>query len=782
MSRFLKQITWIALLLTVLGATAGSVVLAIIYRELPSIEAVRDSRLKEPLRIYTIDGRLIAEFGNKKRITTTMEEVPQTLVNAILAAEDDGFFDHHGVDLTGIARAVLANLRAGAIDQGASTITMQVARNYFLTREKTYTRKIKEMLLALTLEQTLSKNEILELYLNKIFLGHRAYGFQAAASVYYDQRLKDLTLAQLAMLAGLPKAPSRGNPLTDPARAVIRRDYVLRRMRDLGMIDAKEFQTASGSPVSARKNIAEIEVDSPHLAEMVRSYMIDRYGEDAYQDGYRVFTTASSDYQNAANEALRSGLMSYDRRHGFRGPAQKNVSHKNKGPKEKLREYRSLGKIVPAFVSAATVNLLDVTFADGRILGLSKDSWGWTGTTPDRILDTGDVVYVDRTHDNDFLAQLPEVQGAIVSLSPVDGSVLALVGGFDYFSGKFNRAVQARRQPGSNIKPFIYSAALDNGFTAASPVSGAPVVIESSRGDTWRPQNYSKKVFGQTLIRKALSRSLNLVSVRLVRAMGTEVVRDHLENFGFERTEMPDGLSLALGSATLTPMEIARGYAVFANGGYLVKPYFIARIEDQSGNIIEYSNRKMLCPECKPPIVSGPQTGHYEIDPRYAKRVLAPENAFIMNSLLSQVIKTGTGRQAKSLGRSDLAGKTGTTNNFRDAWFSGFNQDVVTTVWVGFDQPRNLGDRESGARAALPIWIDYMSAALAGKPEKLWTMPENVITVLVNDQTGRPTDNDDPGGYLEFFVMGTEPRDQITDKVSADGAGGDPTGQVDKLF
>ena len=781
--RFLKKITWIALTLAALGGACIGIILTIIYRELPSIEAIRDIRLKEPLRIYTIDGRLIAEYGNKKRITTTMDQVPGALVNAILAAEDDGFFDHYGVDFAGIARAVLANLRAGGIDQGASTITMQVARNYFLTREKTYTRKIKEVLLALTLEQALSKNEILELYLNKIFLGHRAYGFQAAASVYYDRRLKDLTLAQLAMLAGLPKAPSRGNPLANPAKAVARRDYVLRRMRDLGMIDARKFQLASSSPVSARKNIAKIEVDSSYLAEMARDYMVDHYGEEAYLDGYRVFTTISSDFQGAANRALRTGLMSYDRRHSYRGPVDRTAAGQEKEPTLQISKYRSLGKIVPAIVSGATHGLLDVTFGDGSILGITKEGWGWTGTTPDRILRRGDVVYVDRTRKKNFLAQLPEIQGALVSLSPVDGAVLALVGGFDFFSGKFNRAIQARRQPGSNIKPFIYSAALDNGFTAATLVSGAPIVIESSHGDTWRPQNYSKKVFGPTRLRKALSKSLNLVSVRLVRAMGTEVVRDHLENFGFERADLPDGLSLALGSATVTPMEIARGYAVFANGGYLVQPYFIARVEDQSGNIVEYSNRVMLCPDCEPADISEPRINNQrKVDPRYARRALSPENAFIMNSLMGEVIKTGTGRRANSLGRGDLAGKTGTTNNFRDAWFSGFNQDVVTTVWVGFDQPHNLGERESGARAALPIWIDYMSEALAGKPEKMWATPENVITVSVNHETGNLTSADDPDGYEEFFVMGTEPRAQATGQVSTDETGHDPTAQVDELF
>jgi len=770
-------------MLAALGSVCGGIILTIIYRELPSIETIRDIRLKEPLRIYTIDGRLIAEYGNKKRITTTMDQVPRTLVNAILAAEDDGFFGHYGIDFAGIARAVLANLRAGGIDQGASTITMQVARNYFLTREKTYIRKIKEVLLALTLEQALSKNEILELYLNKIFLGHRAYGFQAAASVYYDRRLKDLTLAQLAMLAGLPKAPSRGNPLANPAKAVARRDYVLRRMRDLDMIDATMFQQASSSPVSARKNIAKIEVDSPYLAEMARGYMVDHYGEEAYLDGYRVFTTINSDFQDAANRALRTGLMSYDRRHSYRGPVDRTATLPEKEPTLWLAEYRSLGEIVPAIVSGATPGLLDVTFGDSTILGITKEGWGWTGTTPDRILRPGDVVYVDRTRNKNFLAQLPEIQGALVSLSPVDGAVLALVGGFDFFSGKFNRAIQARRQPGSNIKPFIYSAALDNGFTAATLVSGAPIVIESSHGDTWRPQNYSKKVFGPTRLRKALSKSLNLVSVRLVRAMGTEVVRDHLENFGFERADLPDGLSLALGSATVTPMEIARGYAVFANGGYLVQPYFIARVEDQSGNIVEYSNRVMLCPDCKSAHSSERRVDQRKIDPRYARRVLSPENAFIMNSLMGQVIKTGTGKNVKKkLKRGDLAGKTGTTNNFRDAWFSGFNQDVVTTVWVGFDQPRNLGDRESGTRAALPIWIDYMSVALAGKPEKLWAAPENVITVSVNYETGNPTSADDPDGYQEFFVMGTEPQVQATGQVSTDETGHDPTAQVDELF
>ena len=728
---------------------------------LPSIEAIRQMELTIPLRVYTIDGRLIAEFGDQRRNPVPIEEAPDLLIKAVLSAEDDRFFQHHGVDFGGVIRALIANLQSGDIVQGFSTVTMQVAGNYFLDRrEKTYTRKLKEVLLAFNLERELSKQEILELYLNKIFLGQRAYGFAAAASVYFNKTLSDLSLAEIATLAGVSKAPSAINPITNPDGARVRRDYVLKRMRDLQHITEDDYLAATNAPVAAARHITPVEVEAAYVAEMARLYVVENYGKTAYTKGYRVYTTINSNNQTAANRALRRGLIAYDQRHGFRGPV--GFLDPDGGGDfslvDALQQYASIGGLQPAVVSEVSSDSIDVLLSSGDITQINPAGWRWTAHNISSELRTGDIVYVAMKTGTTQLAQVPEIQGAIVSLDPTDGALLALTGGFDFYAGKFNRATQARRQPGSNIKPFIYSAALDNGFTAATLVSGTPIVVEDDLGDTWRPVNYSKKVFGPTRLRRALVQSLNLVSVRLVRGLGTPLVIEHLQQFGFDREHLPQGLSLALGAANFTPLEMARAYGVFANGGYLIEPYFIARVEDQKGEITEYANRTMLCPECAPPTerFTDLELGIL-YDPRYSKRVLSPENAFLMNELMRSVIRTGTGRRALSLGRADLAGKTGTTNNFRDAWFSGFTRDVVTSVGLGYDAPRNLGSRESGARAALPIWIDYMEVALQGKPEKTLQIPENIIKAWVHKDTGEAVAVDDPKGFEEFFVMGTEP-------------------------
>ena len=754
---------------------------------LPSIEAIRQMELTIPLRVYTIDGRLIAEFGDQRRNPVPIEEAPDLLIKAILSAEDNRFFEHHGVDFGGVIRALIANLQSGDIVQGFSTVTMQVAGNYFLDRrEKTYTRKLKEVLLAFNLERELSKQEILELYLNKIFLGQRAYGFAAAASVYFNKTLSDLSLAEIATLAGVPKAPSARNPITNPDGARVRRDYVLKRMRDLQHITEDDYLAATNAPVAAARHIAPVEVEAAYVAEMARSYMVENYGKTAYTKGYRVYTTINSNNQTAANRALRRGLIAYDQRHGFRGPV--GFLDPDGGGDfslvDALQQYASIGGLQPAVVSEVSSDSIDVLLSSGDITQINPAGWRWTAHNIFSELRTGDVVYVAMKTGTTQLAQVPEIQGAIVSLDPTDGALLALTGGFDFYAGKFNRATQARRQPGSNIKPFIYSAALDNGFTAATLVSGTPIVVEDDLGDTWRPVNYSKKVFGPTRLRRALVQSLNLVSVRLVRGLGTPLVIEHLQQFGFDREHLPQGLSLALGAANFTPLEMARAYGVFANGGYLIEPYFIARVEDQKGEITEYANRTMLCPECAPPTERFTDLDLGILyDPRYSKRVLSPENAFLMNELMRSVIRTGTGRRALSLGRAALAGKTGTTNNFRDAWFSGFTRDVVTTVWIGYDTPRDLGSRESGARAALPIWIDYMKVALQGKPEKALQIPENIIKAWVHKDTGEAVAVDDPKGFEEFFVMGTEPHALVrggAPAVQTDVSGPSPT--LEELF
>ncbi len=760
LSVWFKRTLLAAVALSITGAIAAGVVVYQLLPTLPSIESIRDIPLKVPLRVYTVDGKLIGEYGDYRRTPTAIADVPPMMIRAVLAAEDDSFYKHHGVDIPGIVRALIANLRSGDAGQGASTITMQVARNYFLTREKTYTRKIKEMLLSIRMEQALSKDEILELYVNKIFLGHRSYGFQAAALFYYDKPLADLTLAEIAMLAGLPKAPSTSNPLTNPSAAVNRRNYVLRRMHDLDYIDEASYQAASAAPVTASRHVSPVDVDAPYMAEMARDYIFGKYGENAYESGFQIYTTIAAANQQAATEALRKGLVAYDRRHGFRG-AIGHVDPVEAQDKdalaEQLGEYPKSGSILPAMVVAADADAIAVYAPGPGQVDIGRDGFTWAMEDPSTVLEVGDIVHVDEAAEGAWqLAQLPEVQGALVSLDPNDGAILALTGGFDYYINNFNRATQARRQPGSNLKPFIYSAALNNGFTAATLVSGAPIVVEDPIEGTWRPENYSGRFYGPTRIREALINSMNLVSVRIARAMGVPTVLDHLETFGFDRERLPKGLSLALGAAAVTPLEMAASYAVFANGGYRVEPYFIARVEDQNGEIIEYSNRVRVCETCEvseEALAADPDA----LDPRYAREVLSRENAFIMNSIMRDVIRSGTGKQALELGRNDLAGKTGTTNDFRDAWFSGFNGEVVATAWVGYDQPRTLGRGESGARAALPIWIDYMRVALDGVPETRLEVPENVVSGLVSRDTGEAVAPGAPGAYEEYFIMGTEP-------------------------
>jgi len=755
--------------------------------DLPSIESIRNIRLKVPLEVYTIDGRLIAQFGNHKRIPLTIDHVPKTLINAITAAEDDRFFHHHGIDITGVARALIANIRSGDISQGASTITMQVARNYFLSREKTYIRKVKEILLAIKIEQKLSKEEILELYINKIFLGHRAYGFAAAAAIYYDKPLEQLSLDQLAVLAGLPKAPSRNNPVTNPVRAQKRRNYVLYRMYTLGHIDRETYQSTIKKPVVASKSFLVTEVDAHHIAEMVRSSLVSEFGQAAYTDGYRVYTSVDSTHQAAANRALRHGLLAYDRRHGYRGPANNLDTSRlvdSSYVATALANANAPAPLIPAVVLNVAPDAVSLALGDDKKVVLGPGSWRWTKKSIDLVVNPGDLIYVIHGLDGLLLAQLPEIDGALVSLNPHDGAVLALVGGFDFARNKLNHVTQALRQPGSNIKPFIYSAALDNGFSAASMVSAAPIVIEDTLGNTWKPQNYNKKFFGPTRLRRALSLSLNLVSVRITRSLGIPLVTDHLERFGFSRERLSTGLSLALGSASTTPMEIARGYAVFANGGYLIEPYFIARIENRDGRIVRYANHTILCPTCRPDQSPSAQIGSgITRDLRYARRAISPENAYLMTSLMNEVMTTGTGRKSLSLGRTDLSGKTGTTNNFRDAWFTGFNHDITASVWVGFDQPKELGRRESGSRAALPIWIDYMTTALKDKPIHSATIPENIVMARINRHSGQVTDPTDPDGIDEYFVMGSEPHAQLSvGTPTTPKSRNDTESNVEKLF
>lgn len=799
-SRWLRALLWVALAGVSAGTIATVAVIAWLVPKLPSVEALSEQQLKVPMRVYSAEGRLLAEFGEEKRILLKPEDVPTAMIQAILAAEDSDFYGHHGVDFLGIARATWHNLRTGTSSQGASTITMQVARNFFLSPEKTYTRKLKEILLAFKIEHQLSKNEILELYLNKIFLGNRAYGFGAAAQVYYGKTLDALSLPEIAMLAGLPKAPSRNNPLNSPESALERRNYVLHRMHTLGFIDTETYETASAAPLTSSRHAQRYDVEAPYVAEMVRQHMVERYSEQSYEGGFHVYTTIRADYQQAANVALRRGVHEYERRHGYRGPAgHVELRDGEIDPTyldDVLKDYRVVADLLPGIVLSTAQRGASVYTLDGYVVELGWEGLEWArpyiderkvGPAPKAardVVDKGDIIYLEyvdatqlkgqepRGEETDAaptaywrLAQVPGVAAALVALRPSDGAILALTGGFDFSESKFNRATQAERQPGSSLKPFIYSAALEKGFTAASPVSGAPVVInDPGLEQLWRPDNYSERFFGPTPLRKALALSINLVSVRLLRAIEPEFAVDHLQHFGFDPAKLPRNLSLALGTASATPLQMATAFAVFANGGFRIEPYFITRIEDASGNIIEQANPLLICRDCerggaaaaRAPATNAPP-GSWPLQVRRAPRVISEENAFIMNSMMQNVITNGTGRRALELGRADLAGKTGTTNDFRDAWFSGFTPDLVATTWIGFDQPTSLGPGEVGGRAALPIWVDFMRVALKGVPERPLPVPAGVVAESVDRDTGEPIEPNDPAAIVEYFIPGTEP-------------------------
>ncbi len=776
--------------------------------QLPATEDIMQIQLSVPLRIYASNNELIAEYGEKRRLPISIDETPQDLLNAILASEDANFYSHSGVDFTGILRAILANFRSGGHGQGASTVTMQVARNYFLTREKTYTRKFTEVLLAFKLEKQLEKNQILELYVNKIFLGHRSYGFGAAAQVYYGKPVSELSLAQLAMLAGLPKAPSSNNPVSNPERALTRRNYVLGRMLKLGFVSQEQYDSAFSSPVTAKKYATRPDLYAPYIAGMVRDHMVENYGEEeTYTSGYNVYTSINADFQRAANEALFKGLITYDERHGFRGAIGRVDVDKNSDKESlnlQLSTYHSVGELLPAIILSTKNNLISAYSTNEEIVEIEKDNYKWArrykdantrGNTPKTasdVVSVGDIVYIRKNEQDAWrLSQLPSVEGALVSLKPEDGAVLALSGGFNFFASKFNRATQARRQPGSNIKPFIYSAALDNGFSVGSMISGAPVVVKDSTfGSAWRPENYSKKFFGLTRMREALKKSLNLVSIRLLRSVGIEKTRQHLQKFGFKAENLPDNLSLALGTASLLPIEVARAYATLANGGFLIEPYFIERIEDPAHEIIFQAEPLTACKLCPSPIELIVKTDKPDQDTEltaistgidislpvnitdapaaegsadeppvadHAPWAVSRENAFLMTSMLQEVIRGGTGRKARSLGRSDIGGKTGTTNDQQDAWFSGFGPGVETTVYIGFDNPAPMGRKEVGGRAALPVWIEYMAVALKGVPEKPVDIPDGIVPVYISKKTGNPVDQNHPEAMLEYFMLGQEP-------------------------
>ncbi|MCB1858797.1 MAG: penicillin-binding protein 1A [Gammaproteobacteria bacterium] len=777
---FLKFLSGTLFTLALLGLTA--VVGAYYYFApvLPSPESLRDVQFQVPLRVYSHDRLLIAEFGEKRRIPLKYKEFPQQLVQAFLAAEDNRFFQHPGVDYQGILRAAIQLAMTGEKKQGGSTITMQVARNFFLSPEKTYTRKLIEILLAFKIESSFTKEEILELYLNKIYLGHRAYGVGAAAQVYYGKTVDQLDLSQIAMIAGLPKAPSKYNPITDPARALERRDYVLGQMRKLDYISLDDYKGALSSPVSASLHYANIDVEAPYVAEMVRSELFEEYGENIYTDGLSVYTTIDSHRQSAANRALRFALQEYDQRHGYRG-AEQELDITNATSLEALDtllgKYVTVGDLRPAIVTAIEEKSAEIYLGNGNKSKLGWEGLRWAhryksedyrGLAPKKaseIVKPGDLIrVVEEKNDNNTilrLAQIPKIEGALVSLDPNDGAVTALVGGYDFFQSKFNRAIQAERQPGSGFKAFIYSAALEAGFTPASLINDAPVVFnDPSLEGAWRPKNYSGKFFGPTRLRMALTKSRNLVSIRLLRSMGIEHALKHVSLFGFDSDKLPHNLSLALGSGIVTPLQMASAYAILANGGYRVAPYFIEKIEDNQQRIVFQAEPPRVCENCPDSPPTETTTTPNIDNPKWAPRVISAENYYLMNSMLRDVVNYGTATKARILGRGDIAGKTGTTNDQKDAWFNGFNRSQVAVVWVGFDSAKPLGRGEVGGKAALPAWIEYMKEALKDTKEIPLEAPPGIVTMRIDPRTGKRATSNQKDALFEAFFKGNTPTER----------------------
>ncbi len=782
--KFLKKLFKTALItlstLFILGTATVFGVYLYLSPKLPSIETLKEVKLQVPLRVYSADKKLISEFGEMKRSPLKFDEIPQSMVNAILSAEDNRYFEHPGVDYQGILRAVVNLALTGKKSQGGSTITMQVARNFFLSSEKTYLRKVNEIFLAFKIENELTKEEILELYLNKIYLGHRSYGIAAAAQVYYGKTIDQLNIAEMAMIAGLPKAPSRFNPITNSKRAVTRRNYVLGRMYALNHIDSDTYNNAKDAPDSAKLHGLSIEVHAPHVAEMVRAQMVKQYGEEqTYTGGYKVITTIDSRLQQAANHALRRALLDYDARHGYRGVAghidlMDLVSIKSW--QEIFMNIPSIAGLTSAYVLALEEDAITVLL-DAEANNIIRIPWNGLSWAREYINDNrlgpklktaadvvkvGDLIYVQSDANNDWrLSQPPQAEGALVSVSSQDGHIIALNGGYDFHRSNFNRVTQATRQPGSNFKPFIYSAALEKGFTPASIINDAPVVFDDPGLESaWRPENYSGKFFGPTRLRQALIKSRNLVSIRLMRSIGIPYALEYVSRFGFDVASLPRDLSLALGSGVVTPLQLAAGYAVLANGGYRVTPHFIKQITDADGNLILEVKPATVChDDCVIPadeidaLIMGETTTDSPLRPvNIAERVVSQENIYLMTSMLRDVIKRGTGKRALQLKRNDLAGKTGTTNDQQDAWFSGYNADVATIAWVGFDhQVRSLGNRETGGRAALPMWIYYMEEALKGTPEKPLERPPGLVTVRIDPKNGLLTESNHPGAIFETF-------------------------------
>lgn len=716
------------------------------YPTLPSLEALTDYRPKIPLRIYSAEGTLLGEFGEERRALVKISEVPKVMKQAILAAEDDRFYEHGGVDYLGVIRAALSNFTSGTAKQGASTITMQVARNFFLTKEKTLTRKFNEVLLTFKIEHSLSKDEILQLYINQIYLGQRAYGFAAAAQIYFGKPLGQVTIAEAAMLAGLPKAPSSYNPVVNPKRAKLRQLYVLRRMHELNFISDDQFQLAQQQPIVTMRGNQEFGVKSDYLSEMVRQAVYEKYQDDTYTQGFKVYTTIRQQDQLAAYQAVRTGVLDYDRRQGYRGPEgfvdllgdNSNTEQLD----EALQDIDDSNDLIPAVVLAASPKLVRAYCKGGEIAEVSGDALLIAQSALNKKvalnqrINVGSIIRLRKDDKGIWqISQLPQVEAAFVSGDPRNGAIYSLVGGFDFVRNQFNHITQAWRQPGSSFKPFVYSAALEKGFTPATVINDAPLIFDAEQtgNEPWEPKNYDGKFEGPMRMRQALIKSKNMVSIRILQSITPQYAKDYITKFGFDATKYPAYLTMALGAGSVTPLQMLTGYSVFANGGFLVTPYFIQRIEDARGTVLSKTT----------PEVAG----------NGAKQVIDVRNAFTMVSMMQDVVKHGTAFRAMQLGRQDLAGKTGTTNDTIDAWFCGFHPTVVGISWMGYDQPRSLGDKETGGGAALPIWMNYMEKILKDVPEAVYTMPDNMAAIHINEGGYR----DDNSPRVEYFYQENVP-------------------------
>lgn len=789
MSVFFKRVLKPTYYIIGILALSSLTLYIVLATTLPTVEEIQDMRMQIPMRVYTQDKKLIAVYGEKKRIPVTYAEIPNDLKNAFIAAEDNRFYRHNGVDYIGLLRAFKSFISTGKVTQGGSTITMQVARNFYLSREKKIIRKLREILLAYKMENNLSKERIFELYMNKIYLGHRSYGVAAAAQVYYGKRLSELSLAQMAMIAGLPKAPSRYNPIANEKRALQRRDYVLKRMLENNFISQDTYIAAYLKPVTARLNTASIELKAPYVSEMARAQMEERFGKEAYTQGYDVFTTIDSKLQEAAQKSLRKNIEKYDIRHGYRGAEAKinynellnsdfeydlEVSMKN--IEKYLKNFYEINNNIPAVVLNVDSNKIKVYSKYNQLLEINIKEIILKNQYYDvnykkrikkfqEILSIGDVIRIKLVNKKWYLSQIPNVNGALVSINSNSGSISALSGGYDFRLSKFNRVTQAKRQPGSSFKPFIYSAALNKGYTPASVINDAPKVFkENTVSGAWRPKNYGGKFYGPTRLRYGLAKSRNMISIRLLDNIGIKYTLSYLQNFGIKTDKLPKDLTLALGSGEITPMELAEAYAYFSNGGFGIKPYLIEQVRKRNNEIIYVENPVRVCsnpcdymsldtlqfPSAKS-VEEITELRNKAGLPRFAMQALDSRNIYQMVSMLKDVVKYGTANKAKVLKRKDIAGKTGTTNDQKDAWFSGFNRDIVTISFLGFDNGFSLGKKEFGSTAALPMWIDYMKVALKKSPISNLDEPEGLVSAKIDSKNGLLASPDSKNSITEVF-------------------------------